>query len=102
MKTGTDGAALAKGEEGGGRRAPWIETASDEKALAEIWKREVPGKPGPVDFGAETVIFLVLGVQSTGGYAIEPIAVDKGNIDATVVKDGFQPREKIYKDSPQN
>lgn len=30
---------------------------------------------------------------------IEPIAVDKGNIDATVVKDGFQPREKIYKDS---
>ncbi len=76
MKKGTDGAALAKGEEGGGRRAPWIETASDEKALAAIWKREVPGKPGPVDFGSETGIFLVLGVQSTGGYAIEPIAVD--------------------------
>jgi D-xylose transport system substrate-binding protein len=33
---------------------------------------------------------------------IEPIAVDKSNIDATVIKDGFQPRDKIYKESPQN
>ena len=33
---------------------------------------------------------------------IEPIAVDKQNIDSTVVKDGFQARDKIYKDSPQN
>lgn len=76
LKKGTDGVPIAKGEEGGARRAPWIETASDNKTLAEIWKREVPGKPGPVDFGSETVIFLLLGVQSTGGYAIEPIAVD--------------------------
>lgn len=30
---------------------------------------------------------------------IEPIPVDKDNIDATVVKDGFQDREKIYKEN---
>lgn len=30
---------------------------------------------------------------------IEPIPVDKGNIDSTVVKDGFQSREKIYKEN---
>jgi D-xylose transport system substrate-binding protein len=29
---------------------------------------------------------------------IEPIQVDKNNIEDTVVKDGFQSREKIYKD----
>lgn len=33
---------------------------------------------------------------------IEPIPVDKDNIDATVVKDNFQSRDKIYKDTPQN
>ncbi|HEX3100561.1 MAG TPA: D-xylose ABC transporter substrate-binding protein [Pyrinomonadaceae bacterium] len=31
---------------------------------------------------------------------IEPIAVDKNNIDETVVKDGFQKRENIYKNIP--
>ncbi|MBK9214606.1 MAG: D-xylose ABC transporter substrate-binding protein [Chloracidobacterium sp.] len=30
---------------------------------------------------------------------IEPIPVDKNNIDTTVVKDGFQDREKIYKEN---
>jgi len=30
---------------------------------------------------------------------IEPIPVDKNNIDATVVADGFQDREKIYKEN---
>jgi D-xylose transport system substrate-binding protein len=30
---------------------------------------------------------------------IEPIPVDKNNIDSTVVADGFQDREKIYKDN---
>lgn len=30
---------------------------------------------------------------------IEPISIDKTNIDSTVVKDGFQEREKIYKEN---
>lgn len=30
---------------------------------------------------------------------IEPIPVDKANIDTTVVKDGFQDREKIYREN---
>lgn len=31
---------------------------------------------------------------------VEPLAVDRDNIESTVVKDGFQLREKIYKDFP--
>jgi D-xylose transport system substrate-binding protein len=31
---------------------------------------------------------------------LEPISVDKGNLDATVIKDGFQKREDVYKNAP--
>jgi len=31
---------------------------------------------------------------------LEPISVDKSNLDETVIKDGYQKREEIYKDSP--
>ncbi|CAN5558695.1 D-xylose ABC transporter substrate-binding protein [soil metagenome] len=31
---------------------------------------------------------------------IEPIAVDKSNIDQTVIKDGFQKKEDVYKNAP--
>lgn len=31
---------------------------------------------------------------------IEPVQVDKNNIEDTVVKDGFQSRDKIFKDAP--
>ncbi len=31
---------------------------------------------------------------------LEPISVDKNNLDATVIKDGFQKREEIYKNAP--
>ncbi len=76
LKKGTDGVPASGGEEGGRRRAPWIEIATDETSFAELWKREVPGRPEEVDFRTETAIFLLLGVQSTGGYAIEPISVE--------------------------
>ncbi len=33
---------------------------------------------------------------------IEPITVDRENIESTVVKDGFQARERIFKDAPKN
>lgn len=73
---GTNGVQASGNAEAGGRRAPWIELAADRKRLDALWKEYVPGKPGEVDFGSETVIFLLLGVQETGGYAIEPIAAD--------------------------
>lgn len=76
LKKGTDGAAASREAEGGRRRAPWIEVATDRKQLDAIWREQVPGKPGDVDFANETVIFLLLGVQQTGGYAIEPISVE--------------------------
>ncbi|MFA6958889.1 MAG: protease complex subunit PrcB family protein [Thermoanaerobaculia bacterium] len=75
LKKGTDGVLAAAGDEGS-RRAPWIELAADRKTLDSLWKQYVPGKPGDADFGSETVIFLLLGAQQTGGYAIEPIATD--------------------------
>jgi hypothetical protein len=76
LKKGTDGVRAAGGDEGGRRRAPWIEIASDRKELDALWGEHVPGKPGAVDFAAESVIFLLLGVQETGGYAIEPVSVE--------------------------
>lgn len=78
LKKGTDGvqAAGAGAGDGGRRRAPWIELASDRKTLDRLWKAHLPGTPGEVDFGTETVIFLLLGVQETGGYAIEPVSVE--------------------------
>jgi len=75
LKKGTDG-ILASAGDAGARRAPWIELAADRNALDSNWKAYVPGKPGEADFGSETVIFLLLGAQQTGGYAIEPIAAD--------------------------
>jgi D-xylose transport system substrate-binding protein len=31
---------------------------------------------------------------------LEPISVDKSNLDATVIKDGFHKREEVYKNAP--
>jgi hypothetical protein len=33
---------------------------------------------------------------------LEPIAVDKTNIVSTVIKDGFQKMENVYKNVPRN
>ena len=76
LKKGTNGVPARDAGEGGRRRAPWIELAADKTAFEELWKREIPDLPGEVDFRSETAVFLLLGVQSTGGYAIEPISVD--------------------------
>ncbi len=32
---------------------------------------------------------------------LEPISVDKNNLDATVIKDGYQKREDVYKNAPK-
>lgn len=76
LSKGTNGVPARDAGEGGRRRAPWIELAADKAAFEELWQREIPGLPGEVDFRSETAIFLLLGVQSTGGYAIEPISVE--------------------------
>lgn len=34
-------------------------------------------------------------------YVLEPIAVDKGNIDSTVIKDGFHSRDDVYRNLPR-
>jgi len=59
------------------RRAPWIEVAKDTDSLAKHWNRYIPGEPDEkeIDFESQLVVFLLLGPQPTGGYAIEPIDV---------------------------
>ncbi len=77
LKKGTAGRE-ASGEPGR-RRGPWIEVASDKAAYEAIWNREIPGNPDTsIAFERETAVFLLLGPQQTGGYAIEPISVELG------------------------
>jgi D-xylose transport system substrate-binding protein len=56
-------------------------------ALAKKEKLEINGK---VNNGKIDVPSILL----------EPITVDKSNLDATVIKDGFQSREEVYKNAP--
>ena len=39
------------------------------------------------------------GKRDVPSILLEPIMVDRGNVDATVIKDGFQKREDVYKNS---
>jgi len=86
MKSGTDGRLASSGEEGR-RRAPWIELAKDPASFRSLWDRFVPGDGAKaaheIDFSKEMAVFLLLGPQQTGGYAIEPWNV---KVDGAVVK----------------
>lgn len=79
ITSGTSG-RLASSENPGRRRAPWIEVATDHDRFIELWQRYVPGDPEAgarqVVFERNLAVFLLLGPQSTGGYAIEPIDVE--------------------------
>jgi D-xylose transport system substrate-binding protein len=57
-------------------------------ALAKKQKVEAAGK---VNNGKIDVPSILL----------EPISVDKSNLDATVIKDGYQKREEVYKNAPK-
>jgi D-xylose transport system substrate-binding protein len=50
-------------------------------------KKETPVTDKSVNNGRVDVPFIYL----------EPIPVDKENVDATVIKDGYQKREDVYK-----
>ncbi|AOT70753.1 sugar ABC transporter substrate-binding protein [Geosporobacter ferrireducens] len=42
------------------------------------------------------------GKYSVPYYVLEPIAVDKSNIEDTIIKDGFHMRDEVYRNSPEN
>lgn len=86
IAAGTQG-RLASSEPEGRRRAPWIETAVTRQEFIGHWNEYVPGKPDNVlqtiDFATERAIFLLLGPQQTGGYAIEPFDV---KVEGTTIR----------------
>jgi len=41
------------------------------------------------------------GKKDVPSILLEPIAVDKANLDATVIADGFHKKEDVYRDAPQ-
>ncbi len=92
LRTGTLG-RLASGESDGGRRAPWVEVATTPEQYRNLWSQYVSDQPAPeVNLSGSAVIFLLLGPQSTGGYAIEPHGVSREGstlqVDATLHQPG--------------
>ena len=65
-----------------------VKAAEAAVALAKKEKIETNGK---VNNGKIDVPSILL----------EPISVDKSNLDDTVLKDGFQKREEVYKNAPK-
>jgi D-xylose transport system substrate-binding protein len=59
------------------------------EAAVALAKKEKVEAPGKVNNGKIDVPSILL----------EPISVDKSNLDATVIKDGFHKREDVYKNS---
>lgn len=93
LEKGGNGRAAQTDDPSVGRRAPRVLHASDEASYRALWKEHVGNGPAPaVDFAAESVVFLLMGVQSTGGYSVEPTAAaregDSVVIDATVKQPG--------------
>lgn len=84
VASGTTG-RLASSDAPARRRAPWIELATDRETFEQLWNQYVPGEPSEspseTAFESAQVVFLLLGPQQTGGYAIEPLDVTaKGGI----------------------
>lgn len=70
IRTLTSGgnAAVSPGEQ-------QIEFASDAETYRRLWSQLVgTGEPPEVDFTRESVVFLLAGQRSTGGYSVEPRA----------------------------
>lgn len=64
-----------------------VRAAEAAVALAKKEKLETNGKVNNGKFDIPSIL-------------LEPISVDKSNLDETVIKDGYQKREDIYKNAP--
>jgi len=62
-----------------------------ELAIA-LAKKEAPQATRAINNGKADIPSILL----------DPITVDKGNIDSTVIKDGYQKREDVYKNAPSH
>ena len=70
---------------------PVLAKKAVEAAFALLKKEKVADPTSPVNNGKVDVPSLLL----------EPIPVDKDNLVATVIKDGYQKLEQVYKDVPR-
>jgi len=62
-----------------------IEVARDEVTYERLWKKHIGSEIRPaIDFSRETALFLLLGIQSSGGYGVSPSAVTVRAGTATV------------------
>lgn len=92
LATGAYGALATGNVEETGRRVPWIEVATDRTAFSRIWASHIGLQDVPdIDFESRIAVLLLLPLQRTGGYAIEPhrVRVVEGDvleIDATVIE----------------
>lgn len=82
LKTGSYGKA-ASGDLSASPQ-PSGAVATTETAYRQLWEKHIEGEPPPVDFSSESVVFLLLGLRSTGGHAIEPQAVETSSGRAKV------------------
>ena len=90
LQSGTFGMA-AQGDVGR-RRAPWVEVATDHESYSSIWTANVgEGNPPAVDFGSNSVVFLLMGPQPTGGYWIKYLSTELENGTLQVAADLQQP-----------
>jgi D-xylose transport system substrate-binding protein len=62
-----------------------------ELAIA-LAKKEAPQATRAINNGKADIPSILL----------DPITVDKANIDSTVIKDGYQKREDVYKNAPSH
>lgn len=84
VESGEYGAA-ANSSAGPNNSEPVIEVARDDATYRALWQKHVGSAPSPsVDFSIETALFLVLGMQSSGGYGISPSGVTVQSGTATV------------------
>ena len=75
LETGTY-AEAASAEAGTNREASVLVASSDEE-YRELWRNQISAGSAPpaVDFSRESVVFLLLGQRSSGGWSVEPKGV---------------------------
>lgn len=94
LQAGAYGAAATRDvDNDSGRRAPFVEIATDAKRYAALWKQHIDdNQPPAIDFSRETAVFLLLPPRATGGYGIKLRDVTLDGLTATVAADLEEPK----------
>lgn len=93
VRTISKGGYALGAADGSASREALVRVAHDEETFRRLWQSHVGGAQLPaVDFARESVVFLLLGGRSTGGFDITPggVTVTGGiaKIDAPVTAPG--------------